>query len=280
MIAIFDSGFGGLAIMKEILKILPEYDYLYLGDNARTPYGNRSKETVLEFTKEAVDFLFTRWNSRSDHSTGLKKDISLILIACNSATGLTLHDIQEQYLRNIKTKKILGVTRPVAEKAAEISKSGRIGVVGTKGTINSQTFEKEFEKINKKAKVYGQACPLLVPFIEEGWHKKPEAKMILRKYLRPLKDKNIDTLILGCTHYPLMFKEFEKIMGKNIKVLNSGKIVAESLKDYLKRHPEIEKKLTKKGKRIFITTDDPKKFKELGEEFLGQRISKVEKVEL
>lgn len=282
MLAIFDSGFGGLAIMKEILKVLPEYDYLYLGDNARTPYGNRSKETVFQFTKEAVDFLF-------------KKKVPLILIACNTATGLALHDIQEKYLRSsgeirkattlpskpkITDKKILGVTRPVAEKAAEISRSGRIGVVGTKKTINSKTFEKEFKKLNKKLKVYGQACPLLVPFIEEGWHKKPEAKMILKKYIRPLKDKNIDTLILGCTHYSFMFKEFEKIMGKNIKVLNSGKIIAESLTDYLKRHPEIEKKLTKKGKRIFMTTDDPQNFKELGEKFLGQKISRVEKIEL
>lgn len=260
MIGIFDSGYGGLTIMKEIVKVLPQYDYLYLGDNARTPYGNHSKEVVTKFTEEAVHFLF-------------EKNCRLIIVACFTASALALRELQEKYLRNPKSpyhdRKILGVIRPVVEYAAQKSRAQRIGIVGTQGTVNSGTFEIELKGQKPSLTVLQKACPLLVPLIEESWHKKPEARMILKKYLRPLKNHNIDTLILGCTHYPLMIDEFKRIMGKRVKVLDSGKIVAESFVDYLKRHPEIESSLSRGGNRSFYTTDDPKRFSEFAKKFGG-----------
>lgn len=272
MIGVFDSGYGGLTILKEMLKTLPEYNYLYLGDNARTPYGNLSKETVTQFTDEAVRFLFDQ-------------GARLIIIACYTSSALALRELQEKYLRNPKSKyrdrKILGVIRPVTEQAVHESKSWRIGVVGTRGTIASKTFEIELKNQfgmpqqtrhdNRygKLSVVSQACPLLVPLIEEHWHTKPEARMILRKYLRPVKSHNIDTLILGCTHYPLMLGDFKRMIGKRTRVLDSGKIVAESLKNYLVKHPEIERQLDRGDKRTFCTTDDPKRFLEFTKTFAG-----------
>lgn len=244
--------------MKEIVKTLPQYDYVYLGDNARTPYGNRDKETVLRFSDEAVRFLF-------------EQGARLVIIACNTASALALRELQEKYLRNPKSpyrdRKILGVIRPVAEKAAGDTKSGRIGVVGTRGTIASGAFETELHKHNPKLAVVSQACPLLVPIIEEHAHQKPEALIILKKYLRPLKSYNIDTLVLGCTHYPLMMKDFKRMMGKKVRVLNSGEIVAESLKEYLGRHVEIERQLTRGGTQKFLTTDSAERFGEFAATF-------------
>ncbi len=262
MIAVFDSGYGGLTVLKPIIEKLPQYDYLYLGDNARAPYGNHSKENILNFSRQAVDYLFDQ---------GAK----LILFACNTASARALRPIQQSYLKGDKEteRKILGVLIPVAEQAVEISKNNRIGVVGTKATMNSQAYNQELKKIDQKVKVYSKACPLLVPFIEEDWHKKPEAKSILKKYLLPLKSSNIDTLILGCTHYPLMINDFKKVMGKNVKVLDSGTIVAEKLQDYLNRHPEIEQKLSRGKKRSFLTTDDPQIFKKFVEKHFGMKIT-------
>lgn len=263
MIGVFDSGYGGLTILKEVWKALPQYDYLYLGDNARYPYGNRSKETIIQFTDEAVQHLF-------------EQGCELVIIACFTSSALALLEIQEKYLRNpnskYKDRKILGVLLPVVEKAVKITKTNRIGVAATRGTIASKSFEKELKKLNPHITVLPQACPLLVPLIEEGFHEKPEAKMILKKYLWKLKSQNPDTLILGCTHYPYMFKDFKRIMGKNVKIVNPPEVVAESLKDYLHRHPEIEKKLSRGGKRIFQTTDSVEKFQEF------TKIKEVQKV--
>jgi len=269
MIGLFDSGFGGLSIMKEVTKLMPEYDYLFLGDNARAPYGNRSQQTLITFLEESIDFLFAQ-------------GCPLIILACNTASELTVRHLQEKYLRskNITDKKILGVILPQAEKAAEITKNNSIAVVGTRATINSQTFPNEITKINPAAKVSSQACPLLVPLVEEGWHEKPEARMILKKYLRPLKSSHVDTLVLGCTHFPFMVKDFQRIMGKNVKIVHPGETVAQSLKDYLSRHPEIEKQLTRNKKRLFYTTDDTKRFQEIGSRLLGEKIEKVEHVTL
>lgn len=269
MIAVFDSGYGGLTVLKPIMKLLPEYDYLYLGDNARVPYGNHSPETIRKFSEQAVEFLF-------------KRGAKLIIFACNTASSTALRHVQQKYLKGKEEtdQKILGVLIPVAEKAASITKNKKVGVVGTKATIDSKAYESEIGKINKYIKVYTKACPLLVPFIEEGWHTKPEATSILKKYLRPLKHCNIDTLILGCTHYPIMLKSFQRIMGKKVQILTSGEETAESLKEYLKRHPEIENKITKKGKREFLTTDDPAKFKNFVEKHFGMKIKAPEKVEL
>ncbi len=269
MIGVFDSGYGGLTILKDLLHTLPEYDYMYLGDNARAPYGDRSLETLIKYGEEAVEYLFGQ-------------GCNLIIIACNSASSNVLRHLQEKYLRapNVKNRKILGVIKPQVEEAIKVSKSGVIGVVGTTSTIDSNSFDIELRHLNSKVQVHKQACPLLVPLVEEHWHKKPETKMILKKYLLHLKSCNIDTLILGCTHYPFLYKEFCHIMGKKVRVLNPGKIIAESLKDYLKRHPEIESELTQKEKRIYLTTGDAEKFKKLGNDFLGGKIKEVKKIDL
>jgi glutamate racemase len=262
MIALFDSGYGGLTVLKPIMDLMPEYEYIYIGDNARAPYGNHNKENIIKFSKQAVEYLFDR-------------GATLIIFACNTTSAVALREIQKKYLedRLAQDRKILGVLIPVAEEAVKVTKNNKIGVVGTKATISSNSYEKEIKKIKPECKVYSKACPLLVPLIEEGWHKKPEAKSILKKYLRPLKSTGIDTLILGCTHYPFMIKDFKSIMGKKINILSSGEIAARSLKNYLKRHPEIEKKIKRSKKRTFLTTDDPEKFKEFTKKYLAMKIT-------
>ncbi len=272
MIALFDSGYGGLTVLKPILELLPQYEYLYLGDNGRAPYGNHSAENIQKFSEEAVEYLFSR-------------GVKLIIFACNTVSAVALRHVQEKYLNggDEKDRKILGVLIPVAEKAIEVSKNKNIGVVGTKATVNSGVYEKEIHKLEPSVHVYQKACPLLVPFIEEDWHTKPEATSILKKYLRSLKSTNIDTLILGCTHYPLMAKQFRRIMGKQVCILESGNITAESLKTYLDRHPEIEQKLTRRNDNpacTFLTTDDPTKFKTFVEKHFGMKIRMPEKVSL
>jgi glutamate racemase len=268
MIAVFDSGYGGLTVFQPILELMPEYDYIYLGDSARAPYGGHSKESITTFTEEAVQYLFDQGSV-------------LILFACNTASTVALRPIQEKYLKGDeeKERKILGVTIPMAQKAIEASKSGSVAVVGTKATIQSKSYEYELQKLNKKARVFSKACPLLVPFIEEGWHKKPEAKSILRKYMKPLKSKNADTLILGCTHYPFMVKDFQRNITSKTTIIDS-KVVAPSLKDYLSRHPEIESKLSKNGKRKYLTTGDADQFKEFVKNNFKIKLDKVEKVSL
>lgn len=263
MIALFDSGFGGLTVLKPLIKQLPQYDYLYLGDNARTPYGPRSKEAIIHYSEEAVEYLFDQ-------------GAELIITACNTVSALALRHLQKKY----KNRKILGVLRPLAEKAAELTVKKRVGVVGTRGTISSESYNEELAKLDPEIKVFSKACPLLVPFIEEGWHNKPEALMILKKYLRDLKSKNIDTLILGCTHYPLMYKYFAKYMGKNVQVPNPGLVVADSLEDYLQRHPEVESRLGRHGKRVYSTTDCADNFKKFANRELKLNIAQVSKVKL
>ena len=269
MIGVFDSGFGGLTVLKEFIKELPKYDYMYLGDNARTPYGNRGHDTVKSFTKEGIDYLFS-------------KGCTLIIIACNTASSYVLREIQEEYLRTPKVtdKKILGVIRPLVEESAKITKNNRVGVVGTRSTIASESYETELHNQKESIEVCTQECPLLVPLIEEGWSHKPETRMILKKYLRPIKSCNVDTLILGCTHYPFLLKEFTQIMGNKVQVPNPGKIIAKSLSDYLKRHPEIEKPLSKKKTRTFLTTDNAAHFQKVGSQFLGDTLKDVKKVDI
>ena len=263
MIGVFDSGFGGLTILKAFIERLPEYDYIYLGDNARAPYGNKSLDVIYEYTREAVNFLFR---------TGSQ----LIILACNTASAKALRKIQQQWLPfNHPDRRVLGVVIPMAEAAVGVGRSGRIGVIGTRATIESKVYDQELEKLRKDLNIFGQACPLLVPLVEEGWVGRPETTMILKKYLRPLKSKHIDTLILGCTHYPFLKDYIQKIMGKNCHVLNGPGIVAEKLADYLYRHPEMDKRLSRKKLRTFYTTDDPKRFRNFGEKFLGQKIPVV-----
>ena len=268
MIGVFDSGYGGLTILKDFLDRLPKYDYLYLGDSARTPYGNKSLKTVYEYTQQAVDFLFTR-------------GAELIILACNTASAKALRKIQQEWLPiHYPERRVLGVVIPLAEAAVAATRWGRIGVIGTRATIESGVYEQELHKLNLDIKVLGQPCPLLVPLVEEGWVGKPETNMILKKYLRPLKSKAIDSLILGCTHYPFLKKDIVRIMGKNCHVLDTPGIVADKLTKYLTRHPEIETMLSRNGKRIFFTTDDPERFKCFGGIFLGRKIPEVHAVML
>ncbi|PIT90676.1 MAG: glutamate racemase [Candidatus Komeilibacteria bacterium CG10_big_fil_rev_8_21_14_0_10_41_13] len=261
MIGIFDSGFGGLTVFKEIKKVLPDYSYIYLGDNARAPYGGRSQQTIFNFTRQAADYLFNQ-------------GCQLVIIACNTASSEALRSLQQDWLpQTYPDRKLLGVIRPVVEVAAQSSASGRIGVIGTRATVESKAYQVELREQNPDLEIFQNACPLLVPLIEEGWIKKPETRMILKKYLRPLKQEQIDTLILGCTHYPLLFAEIKKIVGKQVRVLDAPKIVADKLADYLNRHPEVESRLAKQKTVRYLTTDSSEKFATLGSKFMGQPIS-------
>ncbi|MFA6215579.1 MAG: glutamate racemase [Patescibacteria group bacterium] len=267
MIGIFDSGIGGLTVYKEVARQLPGYQLLYLGDTARTPYGNRSQELIYKFTVEAVDYLF-------------KQGCELVILACNTASAEALKKLQQEWLpKHYPDKRVLGVIRPVAEAAIKVSRSNRIGVCGTRATISSGAYDRELKVLKPEIKVIARPCPLLVPLIEEGWGARPETMKILRFYLRPIKQQKIDTLILGCTHYPILYKSFQRVGGKNIKVLDSAKIVGEKLVDYLKRHPEIESKLVKGKNNRFLVTDLTAVFKDNAQDWLGRKIE-LEKIEL
>ncbi len=268
MIGVFDSGFGGLTILGAFLKKLPEYDYVYFGDNARTPYGNKSQEVIYHYTRQAVEFLF-------------QKGCVLIILACNTASTKALRKIQQELLPlKYADRRVLGVVIPLAEAGVETSRFGRIGVIGTRATIESGVYEEELKKLNPALKIHGQACPLLVPLVEEGWVGKPETNMILKKYLRRLKRKKIDSLIPGCTHYPFLQKDIERVMGRNCRVLNGPAIVAEKLQDYLNRHPGMEARISRNGGTTFFTTDAPDRFQVFGEAFLCRNVRNVERAEL
>jgi len=267
MIGIFDSGVGGLTVTREILRQLPEYQLLYLGDTARMPYGSRSQELIYQFTEQAVDYLF-------------KQGCQLIILACNTASAEALRKIQQEWLpKNYSDRRVLGVIRPVVEEAVKISQFGKIGVVGTTATISSNAYVRELQTARPEVQVFQQACPLLVPLIEEGFINRPETIKILRYYIRPLKLNKIDTLILGCTHYHILLKQFRSIAGPQITVFDPAKIVAEKLKDYLAQHPEVEKKLVQGANHQFLVTDLTQRFQQNAENWLGRKI-KLEKIEL
>jgi glutamate racemase len=268
MIGVFDSGVGGLTVLKHFLKDIPQYDYIYLGDNANVPYGNKSAETIYEYSKKAVDFLYGQ-------------GCRIIIFACNTASSQALRKIQQEYLpQRYPDLRVLGVIRPIAEKIIFLKNISRVGIIGTRATINSKAYEKEISHLNSKVKLFSQATPLLVPLIEEGWLKKPETKMILKKYLRPLKEKKVQSLVLACTHYPFLLKDIKKIMGKKCCVFDPGKIVSKSLEDYLLRHQELELPKKKAGTCLFYTTDNKEMFKKMGEFFLGQEIKNIKQVDL
>jgi len=249
-----------LEILREIVKLLPEYHYIYLGDSARAPYGNRPQEQVYQFTKQAVDFLF-------------KRNCGLIILACNSVSSEALRKIQQEHLpKYYPGKRVLGVVIPAVE-TAEATKNKRIGVMATEGTVSSGAFKRELKKLSPEIQVFQQSCPLLVPIVEAGEQDSENAKIVFENYLEPLIKEDIDTLILGCTHYGLLEKQIREIVGHKIKIILEGKIVAEKLKDYLKRHPEIENILAKSSEIEFLTTDLSDKFKTLGTKFFGKPIN-------
>lgn len=268
MIGVFDSGLGGLTVLKHFLKHLPQYDYLYLGDNARVPYGNKSQELIYKYSQEAVDFLFSQ-------------GAEIIIFACNSASSQALRKIQTDYLpKKYPDKKVLGVIRPLVEEVVKNEKVKKVGVIGTRATIDSHVYKDEIKLLNPKLKVIEKATPLLVPLIEENWSHKSEARKILKNYLRELKMKQVDVLILACTHYPYMLKQIKEIMPKRTIVLDPGEVVALSLKDYLSKHKDIKLKTAKKPKRLFFTTDDSSSLKNLGERFLSEKIKDIKQINI
>jgi glutamate racemase len=261
-IGVFDSGYGGLTILSEIRKKLPEYDYLYLGDNARAPYGNRSFDIVYEYTLEAVKLLF----SRGCH---------LVILACNTASAKALRTIQQQDLPSLDpNKRVLGVIRPSTEEIGQLTKSKHVGVLATEGTVQSRSYILELEKFAPEIVVNQHACPLWVPLIESNKHNSDAGKNIISEDVFTLlsKDPKIDTIVLGCTHYPLVQGFLESLVSANVKIVSQGDIVARKLDQYLKNHAEIEKKCSKKNSVQYLTTEDSKVFNENAARFLGINI--------
>ncbi len=262
-IGIFDSGYGGLTVFKSILEQLPDYDYVYLGDTARAPYGNRSFQTIHQYTWECVQWLF-------------KQGCPLVILACNTASSKALRTIQQQDLQNEDpAKRVLGVIRPTAEVIGNYTQTQEIGVLGTKGTVQSGSYLIEIDHFFPDVKVYQQACPLWVPIIENGEHDKPGADYFVQKYLDQLltQSPNIDTLLLACTHYPLLYDKIRAFLPDNIQIVAQGDIVAKSLVDYLHRHPEMEQSLSKNAtQQFFTTTDDTEDFNHYAKIFFSGEV--------
>jgi len=259
-IGIFDSGFGGLTVFRSILRQLPDHDYIYLGDTARAPYGNRSFQNIHQYTWECVQWLF-------------KQGCPLVILACNTASAKALRTIQQKDLLNEDpAKRVLGVIRPTAEVIGDYTKTKEIGVLGTKGTVQSGSYLIEIDHFFPDVKVYQQACPLWVPLIENGEHDKPGADYFVKKYLDQVlaQSPHIDTLLLACTHYPLLQEKIKAYLPDSIQAISQGDIVAQSLVDYLQRHPEMENSLSKNGtQKFFTTTDDTADFDHYAEIFFG-----------
>jgi glutamate racemase len=261
-IGIFDSGYGGLTVLKEIVDLLPEYDYLYLGDNARAPYGPRSFETVYQYTLECVQWFFDQ-------------GCSLVILACNTASAKALRNIQQLDLEKIGPgKRVLGVIRPTTEIIGNFSKTNVVGILGTTGTVKSDSYPKEIAKFFPQMKVYQHACPIWVPLIENNEHQTEGADFFIKKHIDLLLDqsKDIDTILLACTHYPLLINKIKQYVPNGITILSQGKILAKSLKGYLKRHPEIEEKCSKSGKIVFFTTDSTEDFDSQATMFYGKPV--------
>ena len=262
-IGVFDSGYGGLTILDKIREVLPEYDYIYLGDNARAPYGTRYFEVVYEFTRQAVNKLFDM-------------GCHLVILACNTASAKALRSIQMNDLPQIDpARRVLGVIRPTVECVGEISKNQHIGVLATAGTIKSESYPLEIHKLFPEIQVSGTACPMWVSLVENNESQDEGADYFIRKYIDQLlsKDPQIDTVILGCTHFPILLPKIRQYIPDHISVIAQGEYVAESLKDYLKRHPEMDAKCTKNGNCQFYTTEAEEKFSESASTFLKQQIS-------
>ncbi|MBW9279317.1 glutamate racemase [Bacteroides fragilis] len=262
-IGVFDSGYGGLTILSKIREALPEYDYIYLGDNARTPYGTRSFEIVYEFTLQAVNKLF-------------EMGCHLVILACNTASAKALRTIQMNDLPNIDpNRRVLGVIRPTVECIGSMTQTRHVGILATGGTIKSESYPLEVRKLFKDIKVSGEACPMWVPLVENNEANGEGADFFIRKYIDRLlaKDRQIDTIILGCTHYPILLPKIQKFIPQEVKIVAQGEYVAASLKDYLHRHPEMDMKCTRKGKCRFYTTEAEDKFIESASMFLNQNIT-------
>jgi len=261
-IGVFDSGYGGLTVLKEIISKLPQYDYLYLGDNARAPYGNRSFDTVYHYTLQCVKWFFDQ-------------GCSLVILACNTASAKALRTIQQVDLPKMNSdKRVLGVIRPTTEIIGSFSETKSVGILATNGTVASNSYPIEVAKFFPDVKVYQEACPLWVPLVENNEHLNHGADFFVKKNLKSIfeKGEDIDVILLACTHYPLLNEKIQEYLPIGVKLVSQGEIVAESLADYLQRHPEMENKCSKKGQRIFYTTDSTEDFDNHATIFFGEAV--------
>ena len=261
-IGIFDSGYGGLTILHGIRQLLPEYDYLYLGDNARTPYGTRSFEVVYEFTRQAVEKLF-------------EMGCHLVILGCNTASAKALRSIQQNDLPKLDpNRRVLGVIRPTAEVIGSLTHNRHVGIFATEGTIKSESYNLEIHKLFPDIQVSGVACPFWVPLVEYNEADSPGADYFVKKRIDQLLrlDPQIDTVILGCTHYPLLLPKIHKYMPRGIRIIAQGEYVATSLQSYFQRHPDMEQRCTKNGQTRYLTTENPERFKEQAKIFLHEDI--------
>jgi glutamate racemase len=262
-IGVFDSGYGGLTVLKEIVQHLPQYDYLYLGDNARAPYGSRSFDTVYRYTLQCVQWFFS-------------KGCSLVILACNTASAKALRTIQQNDLPRIAPdKRVLGVIRPTTEMIGTLTKTNQVGILATTGTVVSESYPIEIKKFFPHINVYQEACPMWVPLVENNEYNKPGADYFIQQHLQNIlsKSASIDTLLLACTHYPLLKNKIAQFLPAGITLLSQGEIVAKGLSDYLRRHPEMESRCSKNGQRLFFTTDSVEDFDRHGSAFYGQAIN-------
>jgi glutamate racemase len=267
VLGFFDSGFGGLSVVREIQKKLPEHSFVYLGDNARTPYGSRSLDVIHRYTLEGVIELF-------------KRGAELIVVACNTSSSVALRRIQQEYLPKYNiSKRVLGIVIPTAEEVSSLSRSKVIGILATQATVNSLAYPQEILKIDPKVLVYQQACPLLVPIIESG--ELETARIPARHYVESLQeqDPRIDTILLGCTHYALIEDTLRELIRPEIRVVTQGAIVAAKLVDYLKRHPEMEQRLDKSRRESFLSTEYSPRIQKLATQFFGKPVT-IETVQL
>ncbi len=257
-IGVFDSGYGGLTILNELQKQMPQYDFIYLGDNARSPYGTRSFDVVYNYTLSAVKQLFAM-------------NCQLVILACNTASAKALRTIQQNDLPKIDaTKRVLGVIRPSAETIGELTRTKHVGVLGTVGTIRSNSYPMEIQKLYSDITVVQESCPMWVSLVENNEYNTPGGRYFIEKNIQSLlqKDNKIDTIILGCTHYPILRDIIQEFLPKHIQVISQGAIVAPSLINYLQRHPEMDKRCTKNGYRAFYTTEYVDSFEEKASRFL------------
>lgn len=260
-IGVFDSGIGGLTVVKHLLSVLPNENIVYFGDTARVPYGSKSNATVIEYSIQDTNFL-------------LNKNVKLVVVACNTASSIALTDLQKRY-----EIPVIGVIQPGAQMAAKETISGRIGVIGTRATISNQAYSKAIKAIAKNIHVFEKACPLFVPLAEEGWTKHKAAYEIAEEYLRELREKKIDTLVLGCTHYPILAEVIQEVIGVNVKLIDSGVATAEVVKSEIHKIG-LESNRSERGELDLYVSDVPIKFQEVAELFLGRKVNGVMKVEL
>ncbi len=260
-IGVFDSGIGGLTVVKRLSSTLPKEDIVYFGDTARVPYGSKSNSTVIEYSFQDSKFL-------------LSKNVKAIVVACNTSSSIALAE-----LKKVFSVPIIGMIEPGALSAIKATKNGRIGVIGTRATISNKAYSTQIKKINPEISIFEKACPLFVPLAEEGWIKHKATFEIAEEYLKELRDQNIDTLVLGCTHYPILSEVIQEVIGNDVELIDSGIASAESVKTELDRY-DLNTNKYSSGNQEFYVSDIPVKFKEVAEIFLGREISKVQKIDL